>query len=95
MRERERGFYFIDKIFTNCKCTKEKIITKYWDFILLTKFEIEEYIYIYIESLEKTYNRSIRMMLNLPLETHKYLIEHFSGQSHLRFLLYNRFISSW
>ena len=46
-----------------------------------------------IESLEKTYNRSMRMMMNLPLETHKYLIEPLSQQPHLRFLLYKRFIS--
>ena len=33
------------------------------------------------------------MMMNLPLETHKYLIEPLSEQTHLRFLLYKRFLS--
>ena len=46
-----------------------------------------------VQSLEKTYNRSVRMMLNLPLQTHKYLIEPLSAQPHLRFLLYKRFIN--
>ena len=46
-----------------------------------------------VDSLEKTYNRSIRMIFNLPLQTHKYLIEPLSGQAHLRFILYTRFIN--
>ena len=46
-----------------------------------------------VDSLEKTYNRSVRMMLNIPLQTHKYLIEPLSQQPHLRFLMYKRFIN--
>ena len=46
-----------------------------------------------VETLENTYNRSIRMMLNLPLQTHRYLIEPLSQQPHMRFILYKRFIA--
>ena len=34
--------------------------------------------------LEASYNRSIKVMLDLPLATHRYLIEPLSGRKHLR-----------
>ena len=43
-------------------------------------------------SLEKTYNKAIRIMWNIPLETHRYLIEPISNQSHLKFTLIQRFL---
>ena len=44
------------------------------------------------ESLEKTYNKSIRLMWDVPIETHKYLIEPISQQTHLKFTLIKRFM---
>ena len=43
-------------------------------------------------SLEKTYSKAIRIMWNLPLETHRYLIEPISGQIYLKFVLIKRFL---
>ena len=42
---------------------------------------------------EKTWNVSVRKMLDLPPATHRYLIEPVSGTIHLRRILMNRFIS--
>ena len=44
-------------------------------------------------SLEKSWNVSIRMMFNLPRESHCYLIEAISNQDHVRTLLARRFLS--
>ena len=46
-----------------------------------------------VEHLEKSWNVSLRKMMNLPLTTHKYLIEPLSGTSHLRKILAKRFVS--
>ena len=43
-----------------------------------------------VNSLEYTYNRSVRLMWNLPIETHRYLIEPVSQQQHMIFILYKR-----
>ena len=43
--------------------------------------------------LEKTWNISIRKMFNLPLQTHRYLIEEISEMNHLKKILIQRFIS--
>ena len=43
--------------------------------------------------LENTWNTSMRIMLNLPLQTHRYLIEPLSGTKHIRFHLIKRFLS--
>ena len=44
-------------------------------------------------SLESSYNRSVKQMFSLPLETHRSLIEHVTGQPHLRKILVSRFFS--
>ena len=46
-----------------------------------------------VESLEKTYNRAVRMMWDIPLESHRYLIEPLSDQPHMRFVMYRRMIN--
>ena len=46
-----------------------------------------------VGSFEKTWNVSVRKMLDLPLATHRYLIEPVSETFHLRRILMNRFIS--
>ena len=43
-----------------------------------------------VNSLEYTYNRSIKLMWNLPLETHRYMIEPVSQKQHMIFTLYKR-----
>ena len=42
--------------------------------------------------LESSYNRSIKIMMDLPYETHRGLIEPISGRLHLRKILLKRFI---
>ena len=44
------------------------------------------------ESLEKTYNVSVRTMFNLPFNTHRYLIEPLYQCQHLKFILIKRFL---
>ena len=46
-----------------------------------------------VDSFERTWNVSVRKMLDLPVDTHKYLIEPLSGTPHLRKILIKRFIS--
>ena len=43
--------------------------------------------------VENTWNKSIRCMFDLPLQTHRNLIEPVSGTKHLKFLLIKRFMS--
>ena len=43
--------------------------------------------------LESAYNRSIKIMMDLPLGTHRGLIEPVSGRRHLRKSLSQRFVS--
>ena len=43
--------------------------------------------------LESTYNKSIKLMFNLPLQTHRYLIEPMTEQPHLRKLLFRRYLT--
>ena len=43
--------------------------------------------------IENSWNRSIRCMFDLPLETHRSLIEPVSGTKHLKFVLIQRFMS--
>ena len=43
--------------------------------------------------IENTWNRSIRCMFDLPLQTHRYLIEPISDMKHLKFTLMKRFLS--
>ena len=45
-----------------------------------------------MESMEKTFNKSIRLMWDIPLQTHKYLLEPVSGQTHLKFTFMKRFL---
>ena len=44
------------------------------------------------DNIEFTYNRSIKMMWDLPVETHKYMIEPVSNQSHVKFNIYKKYI---
>ena len=41
---------------------------------------------------ESTYNKSIKLMFDLPLATHRHLIEPITGQSHVRIILVSRFL---
>ena len=68
---------FINNIF-NCHLTGSPL----WD---LSSKEVD--------SFERTWNVSVRKMLDLPVDTHKYLIEPLSGTPHLRKVLIKRFIS--
>ena len=43
--------------------------------------------------LENTWNVSQRMMYDLPVQTHRYLVEPVSEQTHLKKILISRFIS--
>ena len=43
--------------------------------------------------IENSWNRSVRCMFDLPLQTHRSLIEPVSGVQHLKFLLIKRFLS--
>ena len=43
--------------------------------------------------LENTWNKSIRLMLDVPINTHRNLIEPLSGQLHLKKVLVKRFLS--
>ena len=42
--------------------------------------------------LEASYNRSIKVMMDLPLATHRYLIEPLSGKEHIRKTFVRRFL---
>ena len=42
--------------------------------------------------VEKSWNTSVRIMFDLPLQTHKYLIEPISETRHLKFVLIDRFL---
>ena len=42
--------------------------------------------------MEKSWNTSVRIMYDLPLQTHKYLIEPISETRHLKFVLIDRFL---
>ena len=44
-------------------------------------------------SLEKTFNKAVRLMWNIPLESHRYLIEPITSQVHLKFVLLKRFLN--
>ena len=44
-------------------------------------------------SLEKTYNKAVRLMWYIPLESHRYLIEPITNQVHLKFVLIKRFLN--
>ena len=43
-------------------------------------------------TLESTFNLSMKIMWNVPRETHRYFIEYLSNQKHLRFILIKRFL---
>jgi len=44
------------------------------------------------ESIEKTFNVSIRTMFNLPRETHRYLIEPLSDSRHIKFIFLKQYL---
>ena len=43
--------------------------------------------------LESSYNRSVKIMLDLPFATHRYLIQPLTEQEHVKILLVRRFLS--
>ena len=43
--------------------------------------------------IENTWNVSMRLMLDIPRETHRYLIEPLSGTSHVKSILVKRFLT--
>ena len=43
--------------------------------------------------LESTYNKSVKMVFDLPWATHRYLIEPLTGLPHVKKVLVNRFLS--
>ena len=45
------------------------------------------------DSLEKTFNISVRIMYSVPRDCHKYLIEPITEQPHLKFILIKRFLN--
>ena len=46
-----------------------------------------------MNKLESTYNRSIKIMFDLPWATHRYLMEPLTGLSHVRKRLIQRYLS--
>ena len=46
-----------------------------------------------MDSLEKTYNRSVRLIWDIPTVSHRYIIEPLSGGPHLKFVLLKRFLN--
>ena len=46
-----------------------------------------------MEKLEATYNRSIKVMFNLPWATHRYMMEPLTGLPHIRRILVRRYLS--
>ena len=45
------------------------------------------------EMLENSYNKAVRLMLGLPLNSHRYFIEPLSGKKHLKSELIKRFLT--
>ena len=43
-------------------------------------------------TIESTYNRSVKIMMGLPYQTHRSLIEPLTGQKHIRKVLLSRFL---
>ena len=43
--------------------------------------------------MESSYNRSVKVMLDLPFATHRYLIQPLSNEEHIRIVLVKRFLS--
>ena len=46
-----------------------------------------------VESLEKSYSRSIRIMWDIPYQTHRYFLEPLSNQPHVKFMLLKGFLN--
>ena len=46
-----------------------------------------------VEKLESTYNRSVKIMFDLPWATHRYFIEPLTGDAHVSRLLLRRYLS--
>ena len=47
------------------------------------------------KKIENTYSTSVKKILNVPRETHKYFIEPLSQQKHIRAVLMKRFLKLW
>lgn len=45
------------------------------------------------ERFYSTYNRSVKVMADLPYATHRYLIEHVAGQEHMSITLIRNFLN--
>ena len=46
-----------------------------------------------MEKLESTYNKSVKMMFDLPWATHRYLVEPLTGKPRVSSLLVKRYLS--
>jgi hypothetical protein len=46
-----------------------------------------------VQKLESTYNRSVKIMLDLPWATHRYFIEPLTGEPHVSRVLIRRYLS--
>ena len=46
-----------------------------------------------MKNLESSYNRSIRIMSDLPLQTHRYLIEPLTGAQHVKFKILKNYLT--
>ena len=46
-------------------------------------------------NIESTYNKSVKVMLDLPFATHRSLIEPLTGTRHIKLVLIKRFLGFW
>ena len=77
-------FYFAHPV---SKVKVNNIYNGHWTGSQLWKFGSRE-----LEKLEGTYNRSAKLMFDLPLPTHRYFIEPMTGLPHLRSILISRYL---
>ena len=77
-------FYFAHPV---SKVKVSNIYNGHWTGSQLWKFGSRE-----LEKLEGTYNRSAKLMFDLPLPTHRYFIEPMTGLPHLRSILISRYL---
>ena len=77
-------FYFAHP---ESKVKVNNIYNGHWTGSQLWRFGSRE-----LQKLEGTYNRSIKIMFDLPLATHRYFIEPLTGLPHVRRILASRFL---
>ena len=69
------------------KCKLNWIYNMSWYGSALWDLTSEEFLRI-----ESTYNRSIKILFNLPYDTHRYLIETVSNKEHIRTIIFKRYL---